>query len=52
MSWIKQIFSRRRKDNLAVSPVALPDCGFGYSKPVLHGVPLLVVPTSKYFCGQ
>jgi hypothetical protein len=49
VSWIKQIFSRRRQDNLAVSPVALPDCGFRYSNSVLNGVPFLVIPNEQIF---
>src|SRR6266851_1898465 len=44
---LKLNFERRRQCNLAVSPVALPDCGFRYSNPVLDGVPFSVIPNQQ-----
>jgi hypothetical protein len=46
---IRQNLSRRRQRNLALSAVAFPDYGFRYSNPVLHGVPLFVIPNEQIF---
>jgi len=46
---LSQNLPRRRQCNLAVSPVALPDCGFRYSNPALDGVPFSVIPNEQIF---